>query len=143
MTPSKANPATLPTRTGFENSSCVPADDILKYIAIPSIFQVFDDDNLTRLGSRQPPLLMLAEGRRPTPRKTVEPREKEIELSVAVAKILRGHAKSSWQRSHIPHDEAHDIRAVAKLKRRGAQTMFSSPSRRGSWRSMKVSESGR
>ena len=43
-----------------------------------------------------PPLLMLAEGRKPRPRK-VPTRPKEIALHMAIAKVLREHCLPDWQ----------------------------------------------
>ena len=68
-----------------------------------------------------PPLLMLAEGRRPRPRKTAVPRPKEIELHMAVADLLRRFARQDWRWSHFPAGEHRDVRTAAKLKAMGVQ----------------------
>lgn len=66
-----------------------------------------------------PPLLVLAEGRRPRPRKALRTRPREIELHMAVARVLRMHARSDWQWTHVAHGEARDTRTAAKLKHMG------------------------
>jgi hypothetical protein len=49
-----------------------------------------------------PPLLLLAEGRNPRPRRAPLCRPKEITLHMAVAKLLRDHALPEWQWTHVP-----------------------------------------
>jgi hypothetical protein len=68
-----------------------------------------------------PPLLMLAEGRRPRPRKAAVPRPKEIALHMSVADLLRRFAKPDWRWSHYPSGEHRDIRTASKLKQMGVQ----------------------
>jgi hypothetical protein len=68
-----------------------------------------------------PPLLMLAEGRRPRARKAPVARPKEIELHIDVARILRKHARSDWMWFHCPNGEARDARAAAKLQSMGVR----------------------
>jgi hypothetical protein len=51
--------------------------------------------------SATPPLLMLAEGRKPRPRKaTIRPLE--IHLHMAVAKLLGEHCLPNWMDAHCP-----------------------------------------
>jgi hypothetical protein len=66
-----------------------------------------------------PPLLMLAEGRKPRPRKAPASRPKEIALHMSVAALLRAQAHPLWQWTHIGHGEARDARTAGKLKRMG------------------------
>ena len=66
-----------------------------------------------------PPLIMLAEGRKPRPRKATVIRPKEITLHMSVAKILREHCLPEWQWTHIASGELRDIRTASKLKRMG------------------------
>ncbi|CAJ0885228.1 hypothetical protein AMST5_03596 [freshwater sediment metagenome] len=66
-----------------------------------------------------PPLLLLAEGRRPRARKVTWARPKEIHLHMDVARLLRTHCRSDWQWTHIGHGEARDKRTAAKLKHMG------------------------
>ena len=68
-----------------------------------------------------PPLLMLADGRRPRLRKAPAERPKEIKLHMAVAKLLRDYARPDWQWTHVPNGEARDIRTAAKLKQMGTK----------------------
>lgn len=68
-----------------------------------------------------PPLLLLAEGRRPRPRKTPKVRAKEHVLHTAVAKLLRVHAREDWRWTHIAAGELRDKRTAAKLKSMGLQ----------------------
>src|SRR5271156_5557392 len=68
-----------------------------------------------------PPLLMLAEGRRPRPRKAAVPRPKELALHMSVADILRRFARPDWRWSHFPAGEHRDVRTAAKLKAMGVQ----------------------
>ena len=69
--------------------------------------------------SSMPPLLMLAEGRHPRPRKAPQTAPKEITLHMSTAKLLRDYARSDWQWTHIAHGEARDIRTAGKLKAMG------------------------
>ena len=69
--------------------------------------------------SSLPPLLMIAEGRKPRLRKAPVERSKEIALHMAVAKLLRQHARSDWQWTHIDNGEVRDPRTAAKLKQMG------------------------
>jgi VRR-NUC domain len=68
-----------------------------------------------------PPLLMLAEGRRPRARKAAKFRPKEIAVHMAVADLLRRLARPEWKWSHFPAGEHRDIRTAAKLKAMGVQ----------------------
>jgi hypothetical protein len=68
-----------------------------------------------------PPLLMLAEGRKPTARRAPAIRPKEISLHMAVAKVLREHCLPEWQWCHIPNGELRDKRTAGKLKQMGVK----------------------
>jgi hypothetical protein len=68
-----------------------------------------------------PPLLMLAEGRKPRLRKAPLARPKEIALHMRVAALLRDHARPDWQWTHIANGEVRDPRAAGKLKQMGLQ----------------------
>jgi hypothetical protein len=68
-----------------------------------------------------PPLLMLAEGRKPRPRKPAIPRPLELQLHMAVADVLRRFARPDWRWSHFPAGEHRDVRTAAKLKAMGVQ----------------------
>jgi hypothetical protein len=67
------------------------------------------------------PLLMLAEGRRPRPRKAPLSRPKESKLQCAVADLLRAHALPEWQWTHFPAGEWRGVITGARLKRFGLQ----------------------
>jgi VRR-NUC domain len=71
--------------------------------------------------SADPPLLMLAEGRRPRARREAVPRPKEISLHMPVADLLRQLARPDWRWSHYPSGEHRDVRTAAKLKKMGVQ----------------------
>jgi hypothetical protein len=66
-----------------------------------------------------PPLLMIAEGRRPRPRKAPTSRPMEIDLHMRVAALLRRRCRSDWQWTHIASGELRDKRTAVKLKRMG------------------------
>jgi hypothetical protein len=66
-----------------------------------------------------PPLIMLAEGRKPRLRGAPKSRPKEISLHMAVAALLRKHARPEWQWTHIANGEARDPRTAGKLKQMG------------------------
>jgi hypothetical protein len=66
-----------------------------------------------------PPLLLLAQGRKPRPRRAPKIRPREIGLQIAVAKLLTDHALPSWRWSHFPSGERRDVRTGARLKRMG------------------------
>jgi hypothetical protein len=66
-----------------------------------------------------PPLLLIAEGRRPRLRRAPSARPKEMTLHMSVARILRIHARPDWQWTHIGHGEARDPRVAGKLKMMG------------------------
>ncbi len=68
-----------------------------------------------------PPLLMLAEGRKPRLRKAPVERPKEIILHMSVADVSRKHARTDWQWTHIPAGEVRDPRTAAKLKKMGTK----------------------
>src|ERR1039458_352352 len=69
--------------------------------------------------SSLPPLLMIAEGRCPRPRKAPQSRPKEVVLHMSVAKLLRDYARSDWQWTHVPSGEVRDARTAGKLKAMG------------------------
>jgi AAA domain len=71
--------------------------------------------------SGTPPLLVLAEGRKPRPRKAPSFRPKEIALHMAVAKVLREHCLPEWLWTHIPAGEILDKRTAGKLKQMGTK----------------------
>ncbi len=68
-----------------------------------------------------PPLLMLAEGRKPRLRGAPKSRTKEISLHMAVAALLRKHARPDWLWTHIANGELRDPRTAGKLKQMGLQ----------------------
>jgi VRR-NUC domain len=68
-----------------------------------------------------PPLLALAAGRIPRPRRAPVIRPKEIELHMTTAKILRQHCLENWRWFHPGSGELRDPVVGAKLKRMGMQ----------------------
>jgi hypothetical protein len=68
-----------------------------------------------------PPLLLLAEGRKPRLRKAPTVRERELKIHMPIAKLLMDHCRPEWRWSHFPSGEARDARAGAKLKAMGLQ----------------------
>jgi len=68
-----------------------------------------------------PPLLMIASGRKPRPRKAIAFRPLECKLQTDVAKVLSDHALPTWRWSHFPAGEHRDVRTGARLKRMGLQ----------------------
>jgi hypothetical protein len=66
-----------------------------------------------------PPLLLLAEGRKPRPRKAPRVRPLEIVLHMAVAKLLREHCRPEWQWFHPGTGELRDLKTAVKLKQMG------------------------
>ncbi|CAN2533403.1 hypothetical+protein [Methylocapsa aurea] len=68
-----------------------------------------------------PPLLLLAEGRKPRLRRAPKVRPKELVLHMSVAKLLRDYARPEWQWTHIPSGELRDIRTASKLKQMGVR----------------------
>jgi hypothetical protein len=68
-----------------------------------------------------PPLIMIAQGRKPRLRKAPLARPKEIALHMRVAAVLRNHARPDWQWTHIANGEARDPRTAGKLKQMGLQ----------------------
>jgi hypothetical protein len=68
-----------------------------------------------------PPLLMIAQGRRPRPRKAVHAAPKEFRLQTDVADVLRRYARPEWKWTHFPAGEKRDVRTGARLKRMGLQ----------------------
>ena len=65
------------------------------------------------------PLLMLAEGRRPRPRKAPRVVVNELRLHVAIVQLLRLSAAAGWRFWHTPNGELRDRRTAAKLKAMG------------------------
>jgi VRR-NUC domain len=68
-----------------------------------------------------PPLLLLAQGRKPRPRRAPRARPKESTLHCAVAKLLRDHALPDWVWFHVPNGELRDARTGARLKAMGVR----------------------
>jgi hypothetical protein len=68
-----------------------------------------------------PPLLMLAEGRKPRARKAPLVRPKEISLHMSVAKVLHEHCLPDWLWTHIASGELRDVRTAEKLKAMGVR----------------------
>lgn len=68
-----------------------------------------------------PPLLMIAEGRRPRPRKAPTSRPIEIDLDMRVAALLRRRCRLDWHWSHIANGELRDRRTATKLKQMGVR----------------------
>jgi hypothetical protein len=66
-----------------------------------------------------PPLLLLAEGRKPRARRAPVSKPKEIKLHVSIVRILRDHCRPEWQWFHPGSGELRDIRTAVKLKRMG------------------------
>lgn len=67
------------------------------------------------------PLLSFIEGRKPRLRKSATNRPKEVVLHMAVAKVLRDHAITTWQWTHIASGELRDVRTAVKLKQMGVR----------------------
>lgn len=65
-----------------------------------------------------PPLLVLAAGGKPRPRRERVPVPKEIKLHVPVADLLRDHCLPDWRCRHIS-SKAKDAREGAILKKMG------------------------
>jgi hypothetical protein len=68
-----------------------------------------------------PPLLMIASGRKPRPRRAPPSRPKEHVLHMATAKLLREHCLPEWIWFHVPNGELRDARIGAKLKALGVR----------------------
>ena len=69
----------------------------------------------------EPPLLLLATGRRPRLRRPELARPKEIELHMAVAHVLRRQARPDWKWAHYPAGEERDAKTSQKLRAMGAK----------------------
>jgi hypothetical protein len=67
------------------------------------------------------PLLALMQGQRVRPRRAPKIRPREIALQIAVATLLRDHARPEWRWTHFPAGERRDVRTGARLKRMGLQ----------------------
>ena len=65
------------------------------------------------------PLLELAQGGKPRPRKAPTVRPLESRLQCDVAALLRAHCLSSWRWWHIPNGGLRDIKTAVQLKRAG------------------------
>lgn len=74
------------------------------------------------MSRREPPLLLIAEGRRVRmqARRAAAPSPKEITLHMEAAALLRKYCRPDWRWAHIPSGEKRDGRTAAKLKRMGA-----------------------
>lgn len=68
-----------------------------------------------------PPLLAIAEGHKARSRRSRMPAPKELDLHIAVAKLLKDHALPEWNWFHVPSGEHRDIRTAAKLKAMGVK----------------------
>lgn len=68
-----------------------------------------------------PPLLMLAEGRKPRARRAPVDRPKEHKLQSDVAAVLAAHCLPEWRWTHFPAGERRDVITGARLKRFGLQ----------------------
>ncbi len=66
-----------------------------------------------------PPLLMIAEGRKPRLRKAPASRPLEITLHMSVAALLRKHARPDWLWTHIANGEMRDPATAKKLRAMG------------------------
>ena len=66
-----------------------------------------------------PPLLMIAEGRKPRLRKAQIPTQKEFILQVTIADLLRKTARPEWRWTHFPAGELRSPATGARLKRMG------------------------
>jgi hypothetical protein len=69
----------------------------------------------------KPPLIMLAEGRKPRLRKPASVHPKEIALHMQVADLLRQHCREEWLWTHFPAGEVRNIRVAHKLKIMGVK----------------------
>ena len=70
-----------------------------------------------------PPLIMIAEGRKPRLRRAPAPHPKEVLLHMCVAKVLRARAAPGWAWTHTPAGEVvRDAETARKLKQMGAQS---------------------
>ena len=67
-----------------------------------------------------PPLLMIAEGRRPRARRVPTSAPREIELHMSVAGLLRRHIGLGWIWGHVPSGELRDQATAGKLRAMGA-----------------------
>jgi hypothetical protein len=68
-----------------------------------------------------PPLLMIASGGKPRPRKAPAVRPRECKLQCDVADVLRAHCLPEWRFTHFPAGERRDVITGARLKRYGLQ----------------------
>ena len=66
-----------------------------------------------------PPLLLLAQGRKPRARKAPVIRPRECRTHINIASVLREHIKPDWKFFHPANGELRDIRTAAKLKAMG------------------------
>jgi hypothetical protein len=66
-----------------------------------------------------PPLLVLAAGGKPRPRRERVPVPKESKLQADVALLLHDHLLPDWRATHFPAGEARDVITGARLKRFG------------------------
>lgn len=68
-----------------------------------------------------PPLLVLAQGRKPRPRKAILPAPVENRLHLDVAELLRKHARPDWLWFHVPNGEKRDYVTACRLKAMGVR----------------------
>jgi len=68
-----------------------------------------------------PPLLMLADGRKPRARKAPIVRPREIRLHLDVARVLREHCLPEWVWWHTPNGGKRDVITGAQLKLMGVR----------------------
>jgi len=68
-----------------------------------------------------PPLLLLAQGRKPRARKAPTIRPREIRLHLDVARVLRDHCLPEWVWWHTPNGGRRDVKEAAKLKLLGTR----------------------
>ncbi len=71
------------------------------------------------MSRREPPLLLIAEGRRARPRAAPVIRPREMALHLAIVDLLTRLGDPKWRWTHFPAGEARDVRTGARLKRMG------------------------
>ncbi len=72
-----------------------------------------------------PPLLMIAEGRKPRLRRAPIERPPELRLHMSVAALLRKRARPDWQWTHFRGGERLDAHTAAKFKQMGVRKGWS------------------
>jgi hypothetical protein len=68
-----------------------------------------------------PPLLAIAAGGKPRPRRAPVIRPKESRLHFDIVRILNDHAKPGWIHFHAANGERRDIKTGARLKNMGVR----------------------